>query len=373
MNLKILTTVLSVVILFGIPSVFAQGNLTPPGAPAPTMKTLQQVEPRTPISSAPFTITQSGSYYLTTNLTSTGHGVIIAASGVTLDLMGFTITGDRGATDYGVFLDGATSSAIRNIVVRNGIVRNFSDGVLAEYTLDSRFEFLIAASNSIFGILLNGTSGQCNGNMIANCTVSGNTASGIRLSGNSGRCDGNAIVDCMISGNGDSGVFLSGDNSGECDGNSITDCTISGNTDNGVYLSGISSGECNGNVIADCTINGNGNYGISLYGFGGKCQGNTIADCTIRKNALRGISLYQVHRNRVEGNHVTGQSGEGVTTYGIYCSGTGGNLIIRNTCLGPSNNFTMSDYDTYGPIISGHLGVLPGVGPSVHPLANFSH
>jgi hypothetical protein len=38
----------------------AQGSLTPPGAPAPTMKTLAQIEPRTPISSAPFTITVSG-------------------------------------------------------------------------------------------------------------------------------------------------------------------------------------------------------------------------------------------------------------------------------------------------------------------------
>src|SRR5438105_5129643 len=46
---------------FILPSSFGQGSLTPPGAPAPSMKTLQQVEPRTPISSAPFTITNSGS------------------------------------------------------------------------------------------------------------------------------------------------------------------------------------------------------------------------------------------------------------------------------------------------------------------------
>jgi hypothetical protein len=37
-------------------SLSAQGSLTPPGAPAPTMKTLTQIEPRTPISSLPFTI-----------------------------------------------------------------------------------------------------------------------------------------------------------------------------------------------------------------------------------------------------------------------------------------------------------------------------
>jgi len=32
-------------------SAFAQGPLTPPGTPAPTMKSLDQIEPRTPIAS----------------------------------------------------------------------------------------------------------------------------------------------------------------------------------------------------------------------------------------------------------------------------------------------------------------------------------
>jgi hypothetical protein len=57
-------------------SALGQGVLTPPGSPAPTMKTLSQVEPRTPISSVPYTITESGSYDLTTNLTSTIQNVV---------------------------------------------------------------------------------------------------------------------------------------------------------------------------------------------------------------------------------------------------------------------------------------------------------
>jgi len=50
----------------------AQGSLTPPGAPAPTMKTLDQIEARTPITNTTnlVTISQPGSYYLTHNLTS---------------------------------------------------------------------------------------------------------------------------------------------------------------------------------------------------------------------------------------------------------------------------------------------------------------
>ena len=42
----------------------AQGSLTPPGAPAATMRSLDQIEPRLPISSLPFSISQPGSYYL---------------------------------------------------------------------------------------------------------------------------------------------------------------------------------------------------------------------------------------------------------------------------------------------------------------------
>jgi hypothetical protein len=74
---------------------FAQGSLTPPGAPAPTMKTLAQIEPRTPIASLPFTITNAGSYYLTTNLVGTSgtNGITIASGNVTLDLEGFALLG----------------------------------------------------------------------------------------------------------------------------------------------------------------------------------------------------------------------------------------------------------------------------------------
>src|SRR5436190_21494060 len=76
-------------------SLFAQGGLAPPGAPAPTMKTLQQIEPRTPISSLPFNILTSGSYYVMTNLTgvSGSDGITVFVSGVTIDLGGFSLTG----------------------------------------------------------------------------------------------------------------------------------------------------------------------------------------------------------------------------------------------------------------------------------------
>lgn len=83
---------------------FAQGSLTPPGAPAATMKTLAQIEPRTPIAAAPFTISEPGSYYLTTNLiAATGNIITITTNNITLDLNGFALMGGSTAS-YGVMV-----------------------------------------------------------------------------------------------------------------------------------------------------------------------------------------------------------------------------------------------------------------------------
>jgi hypothetical protein len=55
------------------PSAFPQGPLTPPGAPAPTFKTLDQIEPRRDIAKLSgsggfnYVIAAGGSYYLSGN------------------------------------------------------------------------------------------------------------------------------------------------------------------------------------------------------------------------------------------------------------------------------------------------------------------
>lgn len=97
---------------------FAQGSLTPSGSPAPTMKSLDQIEARTPIASAPFTINKPGSYFLTTNLTVTGGDAItIATNAVTLDLSGFTIGSTAvSATGSGILIQ----SGFRDITISNG-------------------------------------------------------------------------------------------------------------------------------------------------------------------------------------------------------------------------------------------------------------
>ena len=97
-----------------------QGPLTPPGAPAPTMKTLDQVEARKPIpgGTSPFTISTSGSYYLTGNITvASGDVITINASNVTLDLNGYTIA-TTSATPLGTAIVITTGVSARDGVQR---------------------------------------------------------------------------------------------------------------------------------------------------------------------------------------------------------------------------------------------------------------
>ena len=112
----------------------AQGSLTPPpGAPAPTMKTLDQLdaklEKRTPITSVPFTINAAGSYYLISNFTASGSasGIIISADNVTVDLGGFVLLGTLSGTAPGI----SVPAAQKNVQVRNGTIRNWNGSGIA--------------------------------------------------------------------------------------------------------------------------------------------------------------------------------------------------------------------------------------------------
>src|SRR5919199_1757904 len=103
MNKRVVALLLFSGVVALLPHASAQGPLNPPdGPPAPTMKTLDQIstqldiavnarERRIPITTLPFSITHSGSYYLAASLTfsaASGDAIAINSSNVTLDLMG---------------------------------------------------------------------------------------------------------------------------------------------------------------------------------------------------------------------------------------------------------------------------------------------
>ncbi len=133
----------SLIVLATATHALSQGPLNPPGAPAPTMKSLDEIdaklsqanaklddaagkaEKRTPISALPLTITAPGSYYLTGNLTGTAgqDAITINADNVAIDLNGFTLSGPGGA--------GITSAANQRLRVRNGTIEGFTSGIRA--------------------------------------------------------------------------------------------------------------------------------------------------------------------------------------------------------------------------------------------------
>ncbi len=97
----------------------------------------------------PVTLTRPGSYVLTSNLSVPDNkdGIVIAASGVTLDLNGFRITG----TGFGTGIhDGDVNR--RGVAIRDGTISNFNIGVRLIASTEIILEGLRAFDNYDAGI-----------------------------------------------------------------------------------------------------------------------------------------------------------------------------------------------------------------------------
>lgn len=168
---------------------FAQGSLTPPGAPAPMFKTLEQVEPRFPISIIPTNLTVSGSYYLTTNLIQSidVDAITISADDITIDLNGFALIGTNGVAGgitHGGFIR-------KNIHISNGTIRNWRNGLMLNGGGYDHMDRLRVHSNTENGIY------AVDAFTITDCYIADNGFNGILAQGGQG-----LIRDCVLRGNG---------------------------------------------------------------------------------------------------------------------------------------------------------------------------
>jgi len=368
------TVVIIIILVSSISSIPAQNEpVGPPEDPRTWMKTLNQIEPRTLISSIPFSITNSGSYYLTQNLTgddTVTNGITIDANDVCLDLCGFVLSGTTNGW-CGISLTGADN---RNIIIKNGVVRGWGQsGLFLQNGMSCRLSNITAINNGTgpsFAAIYVGqdwdvedcsASGNMNGGFFIgnnsrakNCKARGNSAYGFMI-GNGGR-----VENCSASENKENG-FEGGMMS------MILSCSANNNTNNGIYvgLYSIASGNISsynrangiragtGSRVEKNVSTQNGGCGIYAEGF------SRVTENQIVQNS--GPNIYGNTGCRIDHNHVYGgpigiQSD--VDSYGslyvansvVDCStsyivtiGSSFGQILNNSIMEPSTNFNVSN------------------------------
>lgn len=307
------------------------GDLEPPAGPVqPTMKNLDAIEPSKTITALPFTIFESGSYTLCSDLTGVDgeDGIVITASDVTLDLRGFTLKGIPGSGS-GIVAPEDTSG----ITIKNGNVNDWEgSGIDLSTCLKARLVDVNACSNGVDGIavrtgIIERCSARANGNngitctdrtIVSRCRAINNIENGI---------DGGSFVvvrECICTGNGNIGivVFQRGN---------VADCEASSNGLAGISLTFAG-------IVKNCTADFN-DWGILLSDPGGACLALENA-CT--NNSEYGIQVFG-DANRVEGNLCVGNN------IGMQVLGTG-NLLVGNSCLSNNGGYVIQTGNHYGQI-----------------------
>jgi parallel beta-helix repeat protein len=318
------------------------------------MKTLDQVEARTPIDathtpgngSYDFIISKPGSYYLTGNFAASKANCIhVIAEDVTVDLNGFQISGAASG-------DGITVESVGGgCTVRNGTIANFGTGLhcIAPNSLPRGGSLSrLIATGCVTAGLVPGENWR-----VDDCSAHDNIGDGIYAGA------GCRITNCAASRCQHFGITGG-------DGSTVRHCTA--------YLNGLGIAMGAGSIVEECTATGNYSDGILA---GGNCRviGNTCSN-----NGLQGGGNYGGIEvigtgNLIENNTVLAQ------IRGILVDNGTNNLIIKNTARGNTTNYVIAKDNRYGPIIdataTGAAAVSGNSAPdttgSTHPWANFSY
>lgn len=372
----------------------------PPGSVAPTLKSLDEVEPRVRISqettpgtgSAFFRISEPGSYYLIEDIEVEGpvSGIVIEADNVTIDLMGFELRGKEGTRT------GVVASGSRNITLRNGSVVGWGQtGVLLNATGLLEDGGAVVEDIRVVDNGWNGMTIQSAPTRISRCLTLGNGLNGIAVATNAtiessqahrnGRIGFSAIGDTTFIGCSAKRNGLSQTAEGfEVDRNCVLKACVSVDNSGDGFVGDRST------FIA-CVASSNDGYGFDIE------SDSLIEECIARSNELGGFDLDSgcvVRDSVASANSVNGSDGVGFRTegtnsrfeanhaignrgFGFQINGSGniliGNTAARNTAfnwiIGGNNHAHIVVAPSQSGAIVGDAG---GVPLSSDPNANYT-
>lgn len=360
-------------------SLLIGGPIDPPAsAIAPTGKTIGEIEPRIAVQSLPagatamHVISQSGSYYLTGNISgATGkNGIQVLADNVTIDLCGFAVVGVTGGGDG--FTGPGGSTYLKNTAVINGTVRGWPGSGINIPADNARFEKLRLSNNSLSGI----NTGTALGTSIADCQFidNGGTGSGGgNLFTGSGciveRC---AFVSSLLTGSALGVSTADGSVVRDCVFNSVRGTCIAAGGQCVVERNMIVAGKAEGinvgakSVVSNNTVSGTTANGITLNGQQCVARGNTLTNCAPGSTSFGGL-VSSLNHHTIDGNSAT-FCGQGIRITGL------GSIVIRNTARQNLNNFTIGSSNSVGPLVTVSLsGDFAAVANAGSPWANFVH
>jgi parallel beta-helix repeat protein len=240
-----------------------------------------------------------------------GDGVVIGADNITLDLGGHTIDGLGSGAPFGS--DGIDNSGgFEDVVIKNGTVTEFQQGVTLVGTTANVARNLTVAGNDSYGFFVDGfASGDSNGNQLVGNRVF-NNRDGIDLRGS----NGNVIRANSSTGNGGVGIAV----------------TFSSQN----------------NTVNDNVLTGNGGQGIFLLDV---ANGNDLARNVIVANALTGILIANSSTNDVVANRIAQNGGGGLWIASDFPLVSGDNVLARNDLTANATDGILVDLGTTGTVV----------------------
>jgi hypothetical protein len=169
----------------------------------------------TPITACGQVVTTNA--YLTGDLyCPASHGVIIGASGITIDLKGSVLESNRG------IYRGIYDDSFDRVTIKNGVVRNFNDGVVLQDADAVSVVNVVSVGNVVYGIRIAAGDSA----LVKSSSVSANVA-GIYIDGAAAK-----VQSSSATGNQQWGIEVDGASA------KIQSSTASGNSQHGIHVFG---------------------------------------------------------------------------------------------------------------------------------------